>query len=260
MGRDGAGGSPSYMGRLLDLLTLVGEQPGQTLGELSRRSGVPLSTASRLVGLLVERGLVRRDGNGNQVVVGPALERMALRSMQRWHDFGGFQDRVDRLAERTGESVSLGLLTFDRIVLVARREAPQDLRLVVRVGDVVPPLRSAMGKVILAHLPAARQDALLRADDGAGATAPPPPAELHALTVKGFADDEGVFAVGLRCVAVPFFAAGGEPVGGISVAGPSARFTSSRARAAVPAMLEESSAISEELGCGPASSGEDGQA
>lgn len=247
------------MGRLLDLLTLVGEQPGQTLGELSRRSGVPLSTASRLIGLLVERGLVRRDGGGNQVVVGPALERMALRSMQRWHDFGGFQERVDRLAGRTGESVSLGLLTFDRIVLVARREAPQDLRLVVRVGDVVPPLRSAMGKVILAHLPAGRQDALLRADDGAGPP-PQPPADLAELARKGFADDEGGFAVGLRCVAVPFFAADREPVGGISVAGPSARFTSSRARAAVPAMLAEARAISEELGYVPASSGEDGQA
>jgi IclR family acetate operon transcriptional repressor len=254
------GAAPSYMGRLLDLLMLVGEQPGQTLGQLSRRSGVPLSTASRLVGLLVERGLARRDGSGNQVVVGPALERMALRSMRRWHDFGGFQERVDRLAERTGESVSLGVLTFDRIVLVARREAPQDLRLVVRVGDVVPPLRSAMGKVILAHLPPPRQDALLRATaaDGDGPAAPGP--ELRVLRERGYADDDGGFAVGLRCVAVPFFATDGEPVGGISVAGPSARFTAARARAAVPAMLAEARAISEELGLAPANTGEDGQA
>lgn len=235
------------MGRLLDLLTLVGEQPGQTLGELSRRSGVPLSTASRLVGLLAERGLVRRDGAGNQVVVGPTLERMALRSMQRWHDFGGFQDRVDRLAERTGESVSLGLLSFDRIVLVARREAGHSLRLVVRVGDAVPPLRSAMGKIILAHLSPARQEALLHADgiDEGGSI---DPSEMRALCDKGVADDENGFAVGLRCIAVAFFATDREPVGGISVAGPSARFTGARVKAALPALLEEAQEISAELG------------
>jgi DNA-binding IclR family transcriptional regulator len=244
--------APSYMGRLLDLLVLVGEHPGQTLGELSRRSGVPLSTASRLIALLLERGLARRE-DGGRLVVGPALERMALRSMQRWHDFGGFQERVDRLARRTGESVSLGLLSFDRIVLVARKEAAHSLRLVVRVGDAVPPLRSAMGRVMLAHLPPARQEALLHAD-GIDGSRPVEHTELRAMRERGYADDEGGFAVGLRCIAVPFFGADGDPVGGISVAGPSARFTGARVKAALPALIEEARAISREMGYAPSDS------
>jgi DNA-binding IclR family transcriptional regulator len=239
-----------YLARLLDLICLVADQPGLSLGEVSRRAGLPLSTASRLVGLLSERGFVRRDG-GSGLVAGPSLERVGLRALQRITAIGRFDEHVARLASSFGESVSLGLIDFGRIVLVARRESDHALRMVARVGDIIPPHTSAMGKALLAFMPPERALELL-------ASATPDPAavlarlgtELEWVREQGYARDEGEFAVGLRCVAAPFFRAGGEPAGAISIAGPSARFTEEQAAAAVRPLLAEVGSISRELGHG----------
>jgi DNA-binding IclR family transcriptional regulator len=247
-------GSTGYLGRLLDLLAVVGECPGLTLAELSRRTGIPPSTLSRLTNLLADRGFLRRlEGHGG-FMPGPELELFGLRSLQRLTELGRFDACVDRLAAVSDESVSVGVLSGSRIVLVARRESMHPLRMVVRVGDVVPAHRTAMGKAILAHLPRDRRLALLEAS-GVECARPHLGAlesELDAVREHGYAVDEGVFAVGLRCVGAAFFWGGGEPAGAISIAGPDARFSEQRARDAVPALRAEVEAISCELGHEPA--------
>ncbi len=240
---------PSYLGRMLDLLSLVADEPGLSLGDISRRTGLPLSTASRLAALLTEREFLRRDGVSQRLVPGLQLERMGLRALQRMTESGRFDEHVTRLAASFGESVSLGLVDLGHIVLVARRESEHALRMVARVGDIIAPHRSAMGKALLAFMPRDRRLELL-------ASVTPDPAsllaeleeELAAVRSAGYARDEGEFVIGLRCVAAPFFRAGGEAIGAISVAGPAARFTEEQAAAAVPPLLAEVRSISRDLG------------
>lgn len=241
--------APSYLGRLLDLVILIGDEPGVTLTEVSRRTGMPVSTASRLVSLLVARGFVRRRGTEQALEPGPRLERLGLRSLQRMGHHGRFRDRVDRLASQTGESVSLSLVEYDHIVLVSRRESEHALRIVARVGDVISPTTSATGKAILAFMSEDRRRDLLAA--AAPADRPSDEAlhaELAEARSSGHARHEEEFAIGQRCVAAPFFSSSGEPVGAISVAGPAARFTREAAHAAVLLLIEETRQISEELG------------
>ncbi|HEX6547791.1 MAG TPA: IclR family transcriptional regulator [Candidatus Dormibacteraeota bacterium] len=240
---------PSYLGRLLDLVSLIGDEPGLTITEAGQRTGMPVSTASRLVSLLVTRGFVRRRGTDHALEPGPRLERLALRSLQRMGHHGRFRDRVERLAELTGESVSLSLVEFDHIVLVSRRESEHALRIVARVGDLISPTTSATGKAILAFMSEDRANDILSDRDRM------PPAAWSALEEElagvrrcGHARHEEEFAVGQRCVAAPFFSSSGEPVGAISVAGPAARFTREAADAAVRQLLIETRSISAELG------------
>lgn len=222
-----------------------------SLGEVSRRTGMPASTASRLTTLLIERRLLRRQEPGHLLMPGPWLERLGLRSLQRLSESGRFDEHVGRLAAGFSESVSLGLVDNDQIVLVARRESEHALRMVARVGDIIPPHRSAMGKAILAFMPDERRRELM-----AGAAVDPDSvlksleAELQDVRTLGYARDEEQFAIGLRCVAAPFFGTSGEPVGAISLAGPSARFTGEQARAAIRPLLAEVRSISSELGHG----------
>lgn len=239
----------SYLARLLDLISLVGDQPGLSVAEISGRTGLPLSTASRLVTLLVDREYVRREDRQGGVVPGPRLERVGLRALQLLTRSGRFDEHVARLASSFGESVSLGLVDLGHIVLVARRESEHALRMVARVGDIIPPHRSAMGKALIAFMSPNRAVDLLSSVSDApeellGRLQP----ALEKVREAGYAVEEGEFAVGLRCVAAPFFRSEGEPVGAISIAGPAARFTELQAAAAVPPLLAEVRSISRELG------------
>jgi IclR family acetate operon transcriptional repressor len=172
--------------------------------------------------------------------------------------FGGTRelDAVARhIASQVPESVSAGLLVGDEIVLVARKEPAHSLRIVARVGDVIPPHTSAMGKAILAFLDDRRRNAVLahavgrdRAADVAAGLAD----ELAEVRSTGFARDEEMYAVGQRCRAVPLISAHAGVYGGLSIAGPTPRFSQSQADEAIPALLAGARSISAPVELSPA--------
>jgi DNA-binding IclR family transcriptional regulator len=55
-------------------------------------------------------------------------------------------------------------------------------------------------------------------------------AELRKVRAQGYAYDDLEFADDMRCVAVPVFENDSAPVGGISLCGPSSRFTAQKLR------------------------------
>jgi IclR family acetate operon transcriptional repressor len=236
----------SYLSRCLGLLECLSNVPddGLTLSELAGRSGTPVSTAWRLVQMLERRGLAHRLPN-RRYVPGSALLTLGLRSLRRLPT-ERYRPAVRSLSEATGESVSVGLVIADEIVLVARHESRHRLRVVADVGDMIPPHRSAMGTAILAHVGPARRASLLAAAAGnrAQAVARELEAELDRAALDGFARDEEVFAIGLRCIAAPLLGSDGEAVGAISIAGPTARFGRDLAESFVPALLEQTQALS----------------
>lgn len=247
----GIANSPSYLGRLLDVLQVVGEEGELTVTEISQRAHIPLSTSSRLVGLLFDRHFLTRVTDTNRWVPGPMLERIGWRSTSRLHAPDRFDGAVQRLAELTGESVSVGLLVHDSIVLAHRRESAHPLRMVVRIGETIPPHTTALGKAILAFSSKRQQQTLLQARVSDWASVLEVlTSEMETVRERGCAIDDEVFAPGLRCVAAPFFKAGGEPGGAISVAGPVARFTTDAALKCIAALFAEVSAISRDLGFG----------
>lgn len=240
--RGGAASSrTSYLGRILDVVEAVAAAPerGIAISELATAQGAPLSTVSRLVRLLDERGLVRRLPS-KRLVPGPTLVTLGLRALRTMpaDDYGA---AAATLATLTGETVSVGLLIGPDITLVARHDSLHALRFVASVGDVIAPHRSAMGKAILSHVDAARRlEILSRAvGDEAPAVLGEIGAELAEAAAVGYARDEEVFAVGLRCIAAPLFDATGRVVGAISVSGPAARFTRELADGFIESLLAQ---------------------
>jgi IclR family acetate operon transcriptional repressor len=237
----------SYLARLLDVMDIAvtHDRAPLQLGEIATAAGVPVSTASRLVALLVERGFLVQVAKSGYAA-GPRLLHMALHTLDQMHEADRLKTAVDVLAEATGESASAGLLVGNEIVLVARREPEHSLRAVARVGDVITPHTSAMGKAILSMLPAERQATVLRTavGDQAAEVLGEVEAELAAARSAGFAVDEESYAVGLRCRAAAILDRSGHSVGGISIAGPAARFTRESANACVPTLLAEARRLS----------------
>jgi IclR family acetate operon transcriptional repressor len=231
-------GGPSsigYLGRLLDLLDVIGAADGLTLTEIAERAVVPLSTAHRLTSLLLERHWVTRDETSKRFLPGRNLELIGLRAAREANRQARFEDVLRRLSVATGESVSLGLLRGYDILLVHRHESPHPLRLVISVGDLIPAHATALGRNILARLDERERMAVL------AYLGPDAPSflreraeQLRKVREDGYEIDEGGFLVGLMCVAAPIIGPAGVPVGGVSVAGPDTRFTRADAASVIP--------------------------
>ena len=123
-----------------------------TLTELARRADLPLATAFRLVGELVEWGALVRRGTGEYVVgrrmwdlgllapVQSGLRRLASPFL---HDLYGATLATVHLAVRDGTSV----------LYVDRLSGHVSVPVVSQVGSRLPLHATGVGKVLLAHAP-----------------------------------------------------------------------------------------------------------
>jgi IclR family acetate operon transcriptional repressor len=239
-------GSASYLARLLDLLELTVSDKGAlaSLSELADRAGMPVSTTSRQLAQLRSWGfLVEVDGGRH--APGPRLISMSAAVARSAYGDQRLKAATRVLTTVTGESATASRIVGDRLVIVARTESGRPLRAVNRTGEVLPASRSAMGKAVLALLPADRQLDFVRADG-----VPDPEATLAGLqtelaeaAVRGYAVDEETLAVGLRCRAVAVLGFDGLPVAALSVGGPTVRFTSQLADESVPPLQSQAAEL-----------------
>lgn len=151
----------SVLGRALRILDTIKQSgDGLSLSEISRRSGVPLTTTHRIVGELHEWGALERDGAGDYRIglrlwevatVAPrsvGLQRVALPFMQD-------------LFETTRRGVHLAVREKDEVVFVERFLSPETTTDRTRVGARYELHATAIGLVLLANAPLDVQEEVL---------------------------------------------------------------------------------------------------
>lgn len=222
--------------RAFGLLETMADHDGvMGLSELAAASGLPLPTIHRLVRTLVGLGYLRQEPS-RQYVLGPRLIRLgesSSRTLALWA-----RPQLARLVDELGESANLAMLDGDRIVYVAQAPSRHSMRMFTEVGRHVLPHCTAVGKALLAEMPAGDvQDLLART--GMPAQTPNTITDrqvfadaLAQVSEQGYAIDEGEQEVGVRCVAV---AVADAPTRlGLSVSGPAARMSEELVGRAVP--------------------------
>jgi IclR family transcriptional regulator, acetate operon repressor len=231
---------PTYLGRLLDTIELIsGGTTAVSYRDAARALGVPPSTAHRLLTLLLNRGYCDRSDDG-PFRPGPRLISIGVQALETLPHWAAASRVVSELSELTSESASFGLLIRDQIVLIARHNSPHVLTAIATVGDILSPHTSALGKVILANSTPDKQTRILGrfVPGGAGELRRSLEAELMETARCGYSVDEETFSPGIRCRAVPVIDPGSALLGGLSVSGPSARFTPAKAQAAIPLLQD----------------------
>ncbi|MEU2347962.1 IclR family transcriptional regulator [Modestobacter sp. NPDC049651] len=128
-----------------------GEHRSLNLSQLARRSGLPLATAHRLAGDLVDGQLLVRRGDG-RYEIGARLWRLgllapvtSLRELALPH----LQD----LVSTTGHTVDLAVLDGTSALVVDRLAGTRSIPTRHNPGDRLPLHCTAVGKVLLAHAP-----------------------------------------------------------------------------------------------------------
>ncbi|WP_269462919.1 IclR family transcriptional regulator [Streptomyces malaysiensis] len=122
---------------------------GVTLTELSKITGLNVSTVHRLLGTLCSEGLLCRSREGDRFLPGPVLLRLGRRSLAA----SGLPEVtaiLKELADGTGETASIGMRRGDNVLVLVSVQSEQPLRYLGEPGVSVPLAGSAMGLAMMA--------------------------------------------------------------------------------------------------------------
>jgi IclR family acetate operon transcriptional repressor len=174
---------------------------------------------------------------------------MSLSVSEGLHSVDALARATRTLCAVTGESVTAGLLIGSTLLIVARTESNNSLRAVNRIGEIISPTYSALGKAMLSRMPEEKQLQLVHAEvgDRADSVLFGLRKELDDAVLSGYAVDEETYAVGLRCRAAAVIARDGTAIGGISIGGPAARFTRELADEAIAPLLVATAELSADV-------------
>jgi DNA-binding IclR family transcriptional regulator len=240
--------------RALKVLEILGaSRTPVPVAAVAEGIGADRSTAYRMLVTLMDAGYVERDAGSKQYRLGYKV--LALTKFVLDDDLTAelVMTALRGIAERTGETVHYCVLDHLETVLLHRVKGTQLVAVDFRIGDRSPLYCTSIGKLMLAHL----DDAVLkRVVEGglprrARRTLTDPEAlrqELRRIQRQGYAYDEFEFADDMRCVAVPVYTKGGALHGGISLSGPSSRFTQDKLTELRDVALLEARALSARLG------------
>ena len=188
--------------------------------DVATRLGVSVSTAHRLLGMLVYRDFAeqlpdRRYGSGPALRGGtaPRASVTRLRAVALPH--------VRGLVESLGETANVMVLAGSDVRFVATVECDHVLRVGDRTGRVLPAHLSSGGQAALAMAGAEQLAAVLGGLDQAAAAKLQ--RELRIVRRRGFAVNDQATEAGLTAVGVAVPVAGGFSGAAISVAAPTAR-------------------------------------
>jgi IclR family pca regulon transcriptional regulator len=219
----------------LRVLSLFNEQrPSWRVTDLAAAAGLPMPTVYRVVMTLAAEGYLDHLPNGEYRpgVRTLTLGTAALRSM----DLVGIAGpKLQQLAERTGETVNLAVLTGDRVLYLVRLRNSDLVTANIQVGSTLPAVTTSIGKLLLAQLTEAELTERITPSSFSAQNGPNAKTslkelrgELARIREQGWAMQDEELAHGLRSVAGPIVDAGGKVVAGANLALPARDWSTER--------------------------------
>jgi IclR family acetate operon transcriptional repressor len=239
--------------RALSALELVADAGELGVTELGRRLGVHKATASRLAATLADRGLLERDPQTDRYRLGFGLVRLAGAAMARLDLVSSARATLDDLAERTHETVTIGVLSHDDVVSVDQVTGTRSIVSVSWVGKRTPLHTTSTGKVFLAFMGDDERERRLaeplEAATPRSVTSPETMrTQLAEIRNRGYAQTLEELEVGLNAVAAPVRQGDGTVIAALSVSGPSFRLRPVDLPRIGQQTIEAADAVSRRLG------------
>jgi DNA-binding IclR family transcriptional regulator len=247
------GGGLQSVGRAIRALELIADAGELGVSELGRRLGVHKATASRLVATLAERGMVERDPFTDRFRLGFGLIRLAGAAMAGMDLVRTARPVVEDLAERTRETVNLGVASGGGVVYIDQVAGTHSIVSASWVGRRTPLHCTSNGKVLLAWMEGDERDRALSValealtpstitDPGLLRT------QLEEIRRRGWAQTMEELEEGLNAVAAPIRDATGRVIAALSVSGPAFRMRPVDLPRVAKLTAESASAVSRRLG------------
>lgn len=138
--------------RVIDFLVTAGRP--LPLKEISAGTGLSASKLHFYLVSLLEIGVVHQDNKTGYYGLGPYTLKLGIAGLEQFDIFAAARDRLIDLANDIGHSVFLGVWGNHGPTIVYRADGSYSRSVFeLRVGSVLPVLRSALGRLFLAYLP-----------------------------------------------------------------------------------------------------------
>ncbi len=238
--------------RGLAVIRTLGAPEPQTLSEVARGAGMPRAAARRFLLTLARLGYVSEAAG--RFALTPRVLELGYAYLSALTLPEVAQPHLAQLVARVQESSSVSVLDGPDIVYVARVPTRRIMSVTISVGTRFPAFATSMGRVLLAHLPAAElEDALGRSELRA----------ITAATVKGRAELERELGrvrrqgwalvdqeleAGLRSIAAPIRDRSGAVTAAVNLSVHASRATvADLEQRLLPPLLEAAAAIEADL-------------
>jgi DNA-binding IclR family transcriptional regulator len=215
--------------------------------EIARRTGINVSTISRILATLAAGGLVDHVPSTGRYRIGVGLVRLAnaahegldIRSLARPH--------LEELAKQIGETVTLSIPAEHEAFTLDFVQSSLTVRSVAEVGRTSIGHATAVGKVLLAHGGTLRPGPLTAFTDRTITDRAVLEVEVARAAERGWAQALGEREDDLNAVAAPVVDRRGKLVAILGAQGPAVRFSPRAMRAAVELLLDKAALISSAL-------------
>lgn len=187
-----------------------------SLTEISLYTDLSVTTCNRLVKTLVDMQYLEKNFQ-KKYTLGPKINTF-LESMNRKNDIVEIaNESLIRLKSKFNETASMYLEQNVNRVCVAKVESSHALRRTVKLGEVLPLNRGAVGEVFLAYMSLEKKLNLLNknivyTDDF-----------LEKIRKQGYAINDGIQEPGVYAIAAPVLDTDKNVLSVISISGPSDR-------------------------------------
>lgn len=231
--------SPQYVPALrkgLALLELLADHGAMSLAQVERESGLNRTMAYRLLRVLGELGYVEHDPVRHQFGLGARLLGLGAATAERMNLAEVARPCLEAVRAELQETVALGILAGNQVIYLGMSSGSEG-------PDIAAPMSlrhaahsTAVGKVILAHLPDAQRKNRLNVLLPLPALTPATIVDLQALELeldrtreRGYALEDEESTPGTRAVAVPVLDVRGTPLAALVITGPTDRIDLRRA-------------------------------
>jgi IclR family KDG regulon transcriptional repressor len=241
--------------KVFAILQAIADSGDAGISELSIKLAMPKATVYRFLQTMKTLGYVRQEADSERYALTMRVFELGTKGLPNPDLVEVAKEHMRLLADRTGETVHLGMLIDSEIIYVHKVDSRHMLGMYSRVGRRAPIHCTAIGKVLLAWESDAFRDSVLagaefkRFRDKTITDRGDFIKELDRTRDQGFGEDREEFDEHIRCVGVPVFDRLQQAVAGLSISFPTFRFDESKQAEVLKALTDASRAISTELGC-----------
>lgn len=223
--------------KALDILALLRTEAHEmTLAEIAKATGWHKSSVQRVLTTLSYHGFLHRDEGTKRYSLGIALAEYGRIALNNLDIRQVAKPYLQELVDSSGETAVLAILNETKMVMVDKREPPNQIRASPFVGTRLPATATSNGKALLAWLPEERISEIIRIEGLPAATERSivkPAAyrqDLAEVRSRGYAIDQEEFQEGVSGVSAPVFSPKGQVIAAISLVGPAFRMTQENIR------------------------------
>jgi DNA-binding IclR family transcriptional regulator len=220
------------LNRALSLLEIIAcSRGGLTLPDIADQAKLPKSSAHYLLVTLERRGYLQRCPRNGRYLFGNKLFSLAHSSLSLLSVGQQMNPFLSALNLRTGLTVHLAVRDQDWALIIAKRESRRAAPFSTCVGKQMDLHCTAVGKALIANLPAMEVDAIIQAhglsrhNENTIVNARHLHQHLSEVAMRGYAFDDEEDELGVRCVGLPIFTPDRRVIASISVSGTTSEIT-----------------------------------